>query len=325
VVDFRSAFVENRNTNETGELASMRAVTAFCLVMAPIALVHAQLEVIGDSPPSGDQAALQAQGAKLQTDFNAAQAKATRKGDDKMTCDQIHADLVTTMQSPGFQQFLVQQQSALSSISASTGLSSFAVLIGMQSLLTQGAVGSGAAASAAQPASGDAAAKKTGLFKKLGSFGQIAGAAASGLGGVGHGVGSAAGTVETVAGAAQVAGAAGTAGNTTGEVAAAANAANVLNGGNAGTAAAAGVANSAAAVSNVHAAQSAGSPHASAAAAPSYNAAASQALSANAMQAALQVGQAAVNSPDVMRASHLGQLADSKGCKFQMDGTLLTH
>ena len=298
----------------------MRVVIAFFLAMAPVALVHAQLEVIGDSPPPADQAALHAQGAKLQTDFNAAQAKATRKGDDKMTCDQVHSELVTTMQSPGFQQFLVQQQGALSSISASTGLTSFGVLIGMQSLLTEGAVGAGAATTTSAPA----AEKKTGMFKKLGSFGQLAGAAASGLGGVGHGVGSAAGTVETVAGAAQVAGAAGTAGNTTGEVAAAANAANVLNGGNAGTAAAAGVANSAAAVSNVHAAQSAGTPH-TAAAAPSYNASAYQGLSANAAQAALQVGQAAVNSPDVMRAAHLGQLADQKGCKFQMDNTLTPH
>jgi hypothetical protein len=302
----------------------MRVVIAFCLLIAPVALVHAQLEVIGDTPPSPDQAALQAQGAKLQTDFNAAQAKAARKGDDKMTCDQIHAELVTTMQSPGFQQFLVQQQGALSSISASTGLTSFAILSGMQSLLAEGALGSGAAATPSAPAAGDAAAKKTGLFKKLGSFGQLAGAAASGLGGVGHGVGGVAGTVETVAGAAQVAGAAGTAGNTTGEVAAAANAANVLGSGNTGTATAAGVANSAAAVSNVHAAQSAGTPHA--AAAPSYKApAAAQGLSANAAQAALQVGQAAVNSPDAMRAAHLGQLADSKGCKFQMDNTLAPH
>jgi hypothetical protein len=299
----------------------MRAVIAFCLVIAPVALVHAQLEVVGDTPPAPDQA-FQAQGAKLQTDFNAAQTKAARKGDDKMSCDQIHGELVTTMQSPGFQQFLVQQQGALSSISASTGLTSFAILIGMQSLLAEGALGSGAAATPSGPA--EAAAKKTGLFKKLGSFGQLAGAAASGLGGVGHGVGGAAGTVETVAGAAQVAGAAGTAGNTTGEVAAAANAANVLGGGNAGAATAAGVANSAAAVSNVHAAQSAGTPHA--AAAPAYKApAAVQGLSANGAQAALQVGQAAVNSPEAMRASHLGQLADSKGCKFQMDNPLAPH
>jgi hypothetical protein len=298
----------------------MRAVIAFCLVIAPIALVHAQLEVIGDAPPPADQAALQTQSAKLQTDFNAAQAKAARKGDDKMTCDQIHAELVTTMQSPGFQQFLVQQQGALSSISASTGLTSFATLIGMQSLLAEGALGSGATAT--QPAGGEAAAKKTGLFKKLGSFGQLAGAAASGLGGVGHGVGSAAGTVETVAGAAQVAGAAGTSGNTTGEVAAAANAANVLGGGNTGTATAAGVANSAAAVSHVHAAQSAGTPHA---AATSVNPVAFQGYSATTVQAALQVGQAAVSSPDVMRAAHLGQLADSKGCKFQIDSTLASH
>jgi hypothetical protein len=300
----------------------MRVVIAFFLALAPVALVHAQLEVVGDTPPPADQAALQAQGAKLQTDFNAAQAKAARKGDDKMSCDQIHAELVTTMQSPGFQQFLLQQQGALSSISASTGLTTFAILGGMQALLTEGALGSGAAATPSAPAAGDAATKKTGLFKKLGSFGQLAGAAASGLGGVGHGVGSAAGTVETVAGAAQVAGAAGTTGNTTGEVAAAANAANVLGGGNAGTATAAGVANSAAAVSNVHAAQSAGTPHATAAVAPSYKAPAYQGLSATGAQAALQVGQAAVNSPDAMRASRLGQLADSKGCKFQMDNPL---
>src|SRR5262249_21422076 len=99
----------------------MRVILGFCLAIAPLALVHAQLECVGDTPPPADQSALQAQGAKLQTDFNAAQAKAARKGDDKMTCDQIHAELVTTMQSPGFQQFLVQQQGALSSISASTG------------------------------------------------------------------------------------------------------------------------------------------------------------------------------------------------------------
>jgi len=322
VVDFCSAFVENRNTNETGELASMRVVIALCFAMAPVALVHAQLEVIGDTPPPADQAALQAQGAKLQTDYNAAQAKAARKGDDKMTCDQIHSDLVTTMQSPGFQQFLVQEQAALSSISASTGLTSFGALMGMQSLLAEGALGGGAAATtpASQPA---AAEKKTGMFKKLGSFGQLAGAAASGLGGVGHGVGSAAGTVETVAGAAQVAGAAGASGNTTGEVAAAANVANrVSGGGNTGVAAAAGVANSAAAVSNVHASQSAGTPHT---AAPSVNPSVYQGMTANAAQAALQVGQAAVNSPDAMRAAHLGQLADQKGCKFQMDSPLTPH
>ena len=299
----------------------MRVVIALCFAMAPVALVHAQLEVIGDTPPPADQAALQAQGAKLQTDYNAAQAKAARKGDDKMTCDQIHSDLVTTMQSPGFQQFLVQEQAALSSISASTGLTSFGVLAGMQSLLAQGALGTGAAATASGP---DAAAKKTGLFKKLGSFGQVAGAAASGLGGVGHGVGTAAGTVETVAGAAQVAGAAGASGNTTGEVAAAANAANRLGSGNTGTATAAAVANSAAAVSNVEAAQSAGKPHA-AAATPNVSAVAYQGLSASGAQAALQVGQAAVNSPDVMRAAHLGQLADSKGCKFQLDNPLTPH
>jgi hypothetical protein len=302
----------------------MRVILGFCLAVAPIALVHAQLEVIGDTPPPADQAALQAQGAKLQTDFNAAQAKAARKGDDKMTCDQIHAELVTTLQSPGFQQFVVQQQAALSTLASSTGLTSFGVLAGMQSLLAQGALSSGSAP-AAQPAGGDAGAKKVSLFKKLSSFGQVAGAAASGLGGVGHGVGSAAGTVETVAGAAQVAGAAGASGNTTGEVAAAANAANVVGGGgNAGVAAAAGVANSAAAVSNVHAAQSAGAPHA-AAATPNVSAAAYQGLSANGAQAALQVGQAAVNSPDVMRAAHLGQLADSKGCKFQIDNSLTPH
>jgi hypothetical protein len=121
-----------------------------------------------------------------------------------------------------------------------------------------------------------------------------------------------------------VAGAAGTSGNTTGEVAAAANAANRLGGGNAGTATAAGVANSAAAVSNVHAAQSAGTPHA-AAATTNVNPAAYQGLSANSAQAALQVGQAAVNSPDAMRAAHLGQLADQKGCKFQMDNPLTPH
>ena len=307
----------------------MRVVIAFSLILAPLALAHAQLEVIGDAPPPVDQAALQAQGAKLENDFNAAQAKAARKGDDKMTCDQIHAELVTTMQSPGFQQFLVQQHAAIQSMAASTGLAGVAGLGSVASLLG-GSVGAGAAVNPtpaagtqAAAAGGDAAAKKTGLFKKLGSFGQLAGAAASGLGGVGHGVGSAAGTVETVAGAAQVAGAAGASGNTTGEVAAAANAANVVGGGgNTGVATAAAVANSAAAVSNVRGAQSAGTPHT---AAPNVNAAAFQGLSANGAQAALQVGQAAVNSPEVMRAAHLGQVADSKGCKFQMDNPLTPH
>jgi hypothetical protein len=246
----------------------MRVVTAFCLAMAPFALAHAQLEVIGDAPKAPDEAALRVQSAQLETDFNAAQAKAARSGDDKMSCDQIHAELVTTIQSPGFQQFLSQQQAAIAGLAGSTGLASVAGLGSVASLLGGSAGGAGAAAgpssaAVAQPAGADAAAKKAGLFKKLGSFGQVAGAAASGLGGVGHGVGNAAGTAAGVA---------------------------------------------------------AGPPlHAVPA---GLDAAALQGTVASAMQ----VAQAAVASPDVMRAAHLGQLADSKGCKFQMDNPLVpTH
>jgi hypothetical protein len=198
----------------------MRVVIAFCLVMAPFALVHAQLEVIGDAPPPVDEAALRAQLEQIETDFNAAQAKAARSGDDKMSCDQIHAELVTVIQSPGFQQVVRQQQAAMAGLAGSSGL---AGLLGMAG-------------------------------KSLGSFGQVAAAAASS---VGNAIGA--------AGTAQGAGAA------------------------------------------------------AAKATPT------QAGLAGAAQSGLQVAQAAINSPEAMRAAHLGQLAESKGCKFQIENPLAPH
>jgi hypothetical protein len=197
----------------------MRVVIAFCLVMAPFALVHAQLEVIGDAPPPLDEAALRAQLEQIETDFNAAQAKAARSGDDKMSCDQIHAELVTVIQSPGFQQVVRQQQAAMAGLAGSSG---FAGLLGMAG-------------------------------KSLGSFGQVAAAAASS---VGNAIGA--------AGTAQGAGAA-------------------------------------------------------------VKAPPTQAGLAGAAQGALQVAQAAINSPEAMRAAHLGQLAESKGCKFQIENPLAPH
>jgi len=196
----------------------MRIVIAFFLAIAPVALVHAQLEVIGDAP-TPDAAAFKAQAERLEADFKAAQAKAARSGDDKMSCDDIHAELVTVIQSPGFQQVVRQQQAATAGLMSSTGL---AGLLGMAG-------------------------------KSLGSFGQMAAAAASGVG--------------------QAIGAAGTA-------------------------------------------QQAGA---------AVKETATQAGAAGVAQGALQVAQAAIDSPEAMRAAHLGQLAESKGCKFQMENPLAPH
>ena len=116
------------NLTLSGASASMRVVAAVCLILAPLALAHAQLEVLGDAPPPPDEAALRAQAAKLEEDFNAAQARAARSGDDKISCDDIHAELVTLVQSPGFQQVISQQQSALASLIGSSGLAGIAGL-----------------------------------------------------------------------------------------------------------------------------------------------------------------------------------------------------
>ena len=173
----------------------MRVVIAFTVLCAPLALAQAP-----------DEAALRAAGAQLEASYKAAQTQSSRNGDENMSCEQIQAELMTVIQSPGFQQVAGQQSTALAG-------------------LANGAVAPTAAAAGEEAAAAAGAGKKAGggFFKKLGGLGQAAGAAAGAagaLGGTGRGLGGAAGAVSaanavTAAGAAENAVAAANASGTT--------------------------------------------------------------------------------------------------------------